>query len=525
VLYKTILLAAVSLIGITGITSVFASDITSITSSTFTSLANPVILMNDTTASTGWAVNSGRPINTEFVSPASQLIGKQMDTMIIKLKKTGLPTGTAQVGIFNTDLSVKKLFGTKDVATLTGTYTDYSFNLSSELYTIQSGDRIGVKFTGGNATVNIAIMRDTNATDPFDGINSYHTYYDTAWRNATANDLYMVLEQVQPSTGGTVGLADLKPNSVDSSKIVDGSIVNADISPVAAILLTKLAVGLLPAGITINSANIVDGSITGADIAPNTITGAKIAANTITGAKIAANTITGDKMSVGIQFIDCTKLIPSANLAGCDLHGMDLHGKDLNHANLSGANLNHANLQNVTLSSTNLSGADLDNADIGYAILDHANLVGANLGSVSLFHSQLQYANLNGANLNSAYIVGANLYGANLSGAILDHVNLSGADLTIANLSATSAPGVNLSGANLGSTSFVGADLSSANLSGANLSYTNLSGATLYAANLDSVTINGANLSGIDLRFAINQPTGNQGCLYTPIHASFTCTG
>jgi len=53
---------------------------------------------------------------------------------------------------------------------------------------------------------------------------------------------------------------------VASANLVDGTIVNADISNSAAIALAKLATGALPAGITVASANLVDGTIVDADI-------------------------------------------------------------------------------------------------------------------------------------------------------------------------------------------------------------------------------------------------------------------
>ena len=51
-----------------------------------------------------------------------------------------------------------------------------------------------------------------------------------------------------------------------SAMILDGTIVNGDISAAAAIGLSKLAAGALPSGITVNSDNIVDLSIVNADI-------------------------------------------------------------------------------------------------------------------------------------------------------------------------------------------------------------------------------------------------------------------
>jgi hypothetical protein len=157
--------------------------------------AAPVIHMDDTVVGTGQNIWSGRPIQAEYVTPSSVLIGKQIDAMVIQLKKSGLPTGDAEIGVFNSDLSVKKLFATKDVSTLTGSYVSYEFVLSGTPYTIAAGDRIGIKYSAGTSSVNISIMRDTDPAGPFDGANSYHTFYTTSWSNFLSNDLTMTLKQ------------------------------------------------------------------------------------------------------------------------------------------------------------------------------------------------------------------------------------------------------------------------------------------------------------------------------------------
>ncbi|HEU4985240.1 MAG TPA: hypothetical protein VFT58_06330, partial [Nitrososphaera sp.] len=131
----------------------------------------------------------------EFVSPTSQLIGKTINEITLKLRKTGSPTGTVQVGVFNSDLTVKKLFGTKDATTITSTYADYAFSLPSELYAIQAGDRIGIKYTGGNSNNYAAVMLDRDAADPFDGANTYRQQYNTSWLSYTSDDMYMMLRQ------------------------------------------------------------------------------------------------------------------------------------------------------------------------------------------------------------------------------------------------------------------------------------------------------------------------------------------
>jgi peptidoglycan/xylan/chitin deacetylase (PgdA/CDA1 family) len=167
---------------------------------TISGISFPVTQMSDTTASSGLATYSSQQSHVEFATPTSQLVGKSIDQMTIKLRKTGSPTGTAQIGVFNTDLTVKKLFGTKDTSTLTSTYTDYTFALASnELYTIQASDRIGIKYAGGDSNNFVAVMRD--ATNQFDGANSYRQQYGTAsWTSYTSDDMYMILKQTHDAT-------------------------------------------------------------------------------------------------------------------------------------------------------------------------------------------------------------------------------------------------------------------------------------------------------------------------------------
>ena len=167
-------------------------------------MSAPIIVMQDLTSSSGQSMYAGRPIHAEYVSASSILVGQQIDSIDVRLKKAGLPVGLAEVGVFNTDLSVKRLFSTVDVATLPTSYGDFSFSIPStqQAYTIQSGDRIGVKYTGGTSSVNISIMRDTDPADPFDGTNTYHTSYSGGWASSTANDLTMTLKLVNAPSGG-----------------------------------------------------------------------------------------------------------------------------------------------------------------------------------------------------------------------------------------------------------------------------------------------------------------------------------
>ena len=157
----------------------------------------PITHMSDTTATAGYGVHAPKPARAEYVTSTSQLIGDKIDSITLKLKRVGTISGTAEIGILDGNDAVKKSFGTLNVATLTTKYTDHEFHLSNnELYTIQSGDRIGIKYTGGDAGNWVSVMLDQNAADPFDGMHSYNQYYQSGkWLNHNDWDMYMVLKQ------------------------------------------------------------------------------------------------------------------------------------------------------------------------------------------------------------------------------------------------------------------------------------------------------------------------------------------
>ena len=144
----------------------------------------PAIVMLDKTNGTGWGIYATRPVLAEYVTPSSVLVGKQIDSITLDLKKTGpSPPGTAQIGIINPDLSMKKVFATVTAATIGTAYTYYEYNLPpGDSYIIQAGDRIGIKYTAGTtSTAYLSVVRDVTPSDPFDGTNSHLTSYTTSW--------------------------------------------------------------------------------------------------------------------------------------------------------------------------------------------------------------------------------------------------------------------------------------------------------------------------------------------------------
>jgi hypothetical protein len=50
------------------------------------------------------------------------------------------------------------------------------------------------------------VLIDNTATDPFDGANSYYTYYKDEWLSFKDNDITMKLTQSHPNLGEDLGV-------------------------------------------------------------------------------------------------------------------------------------------------------------------------------------------------------------------------------------------------------------------------------------------------------------------------------
>lgn len=88
-------------------------------------------------------------------------------------------------------------------------------------------------------------------------------------------------------SGETVDPTKLNQLAQSNVALTAGTIVDADVSASAAIALSKLATGALPAAITVASANLVNGTIVDADInGTAAIAGSKLADAGITAAKL-----------------------------------------------------------------------------------------------------------------------------------------------------------------------------------------------------------------------------------------------
>lgn len=172
---------------------VFAEKSASSLPTTFTEMTfdNSVAYMDVTSDNASWALHSGgTTIWAEYVAnTSSDLYGKTIDTIKATLSRTGSPPGQITFGVWNGAGSLVHTFGTVTAMAVSTSQMDVVARGSS--YTLQSGDRIGVSYSGGDAS-NYIRGYDNNA-NPFDGTDSYRHRWDSttsSWvTTATGNDV------------------------------------------------------------------------------------------------------------------------------------------------------------------------------------------------------------------------------------------------------------------------------------------------------------------------------------------------
>ena len=138
-----------------------------------------------TTDSTGQSINAGvRTFYGQKFGTGAAVISSVVDCATVKIRKFGSPTGMAEIGFYDANMNLVKSFGTKDVATLTTSYTSYEFCLPSadSGHLIQNGQILAVKYTGGDSLNRIEVRRSNIGSGPdYDGLASYNVNFDISW--------------------------------------------------------------------------------------------------------------------------------------------------------------------------------------------------------------------------------------------------------------------------------------------------------------------------------------------------------
>jgi hypothetical protein len=178
------------------IKKIFANSTANSLSTTSTEMTfdNSSNQMSVTSDNASWGMYSGgTTIWAEYASATSSLVGKKIDTIKIALQREGSPTGSVTFGVWDSSGNLKQQFGTVTAMAISTTKTDITARGNE--YTIASGDRIGVSYSGGNSLNLVRGYDDTS--NPFDGTNSYRQRWDSStssWvTTATGNDIHATL--------------------------------------------------------------------------------------------------------------------------------------------------------------------------------------------------------------------------------------------------------------------------------------------------------------------------------------------
>ena len=135
-----------------------------------------------------------------------------------------------------------------------------------------SNSQSTVDWTTGNAPSSPSVVRIVRQTDVLNAGNNAVEGKATFQAGSSVkaadlnNNTKQVLRALQEHNDQLIQTYDIDDGAVTTAKIKDGTILGTDISDSAAIPFIKLATGLLPSTITINTNNIVNGSIKGEDI-------------------------------------------------------------------------------------------------------------------------------------------------------------------------------------------------------------------------------------------------------------------
>ena len=160
---------------------------------------------------------------------------------------------------------------------------------SSGEYTV-SGTTVTLGAQAAAGSGNVHIYRDTD-------VNTAAAVFaaGSSIRAADLNALHDMARMGVAEARSKIITADIKEGQITSTEILDGTIVDADISGSAAIAQSKIATGNLPSGITVNSANIVNGSIVDDDVSNSAnISGTKLSDDSVTLAKLGSGALPTD---------------------------------------------------------------------------------------------------------------------------------------------------------------------------------------------------------------------------------------
>jgi hypothetical protein len=146
-------------------------------------------------------------------------------------------------------------------------------------------------------------------------------------------------------------IASPAPNTITSGMIVNGAILNEDIS-------NSTITGAKIANETITSANILDGTILNIDISNGTITGAKIASGTITSDNIQDGTIGNSDISESAN-IRWYKITATNSILNTDISDSTITGSKIASNTITSDNILDGTILNTDISNGTITGSKI----------------------------------------------------------------------------------------------------------------------------------------------------------------------
>ena len=267
----------------------------------------------------------------------------------------------------------------------TGTPTTGQYNIASNATSITFGD------TYAN-TDTIHIYSETDVSSP--------TVSFTPGSSIKAADLQAVETLVRhgiKENRNQIITPDIKDSQITSAKIVDGTIVDADISGSAAIAMSKLATGTLPAGIKLATANVIDLNVTTDKIADANVTTAKIADENVTTGKIAPDAVTGAK--IADRQVDSEHIV---------VGGID-------HEHLSNDLIDGDNIQDDVINSEHYAPVSIDTEHIANENVTTAKIANQNVTTPKIADGNVTTLKIADSNVTTPKIADSNVTTAKIA--------------------------------------------------------------------------------------------------------------
>jgi hypothetical protein len=229
-----------------------------------------------------------------------------------------------------------------------------------------------------------------------------------------------------PTTGVVATIADVvfaavgavPNNSITSIKIVDGAIIDADISATANIAGSKLAntsvtLGKMAAN-SVDSSKIVDASVASIDITDGTIIDADISATAnINGSKLLNGSVTAAKLA--------SNIIVSASITDGTVASVDITDGTIIDTDISAtANIAGSKLANTSVTLAKIAANSVDSSKIVDASIVDADIaVAANINGSKLLNASVSLAKMAADSVDSSKIVNASITGADIAAATI----------------------------------------------------------------------------------------------------------